>query len=416
VTEGPALAASPDLAVSVAGMAPEAALAVAGIITDSTVEVSVVNPVKARSIRSWSAPVPESYRALASEKVRATSTPAGGPPSGASFEGIGKTESGEFRAQLDKIPVDMTTGDIDGDGIDEVLIAEEKAVRVVRLGPNGTLEEKARLALGWASGAFSVSAGDIDRDGRAELIVTEKPGNYIRASGWRWEDGKFKRFFKLDGRFVRAVRTATGVQLFAQHYGSSQIFDRGILKLSIENGKVKEAGAGLPNQLTLYDFCTLGNSGFVASINYEGKIALYKFSGELAWVSPDFYGGSDVKLLASDKRNAQPEELRTGLASFDIDGDQIEEVLAVQNVLEGAASRSFVRIGLLQQYKSGRIVALSLENGTLTERWKTKLYNGLIKGMSVARPLARGPEAVFFTVEKRTFKTGVATLYSLPLN
>jgi hypothetical protein len=414
---GPALAMTAGGAVSSSSALPEADVAVGGRVVGDSIELHVVSLATNSVVKTLYGEVPVAIRLLGAEKARAAgiaAPAASGAAVGGALEPVAYREGGEVSAALNFDPLDMTAADVDGDGIDELIFGEERHVRIMRIKLGGVLEEVARLSVGWASRIFHVTAGDIDRDGKAEIYVIEKPGNYIRAAGYRFAGGRLDRFWKENDIFLRVVRTSEGDVLFGQRYGSGRPFERGIVRYRFAGAELQSASAGVPGAFTLYDFAAIGTSGFYASIDYENRLRLYSHAGEIQWTSSENYGGSDVKIMSADGRNEMEE--RGGIAALDLDGDQVEELLVVQNLLEGGLGTGFVRIGALQQYKSGRIVAMSLESNQLVERWKTKTYSGLIKGFTIARPLGRGREAVFFTLEKISFRERRATLRVVPIS
>lgn len=426
---GPTVSGTPQTAAAIAPLVPDASLALIGRVDGSTVEVTVVNVASGSALKTFKVPVPDAMKALAAEKLTpasmappaSTPSPAPGantpaPPSQgpSSFTRLTYQESGEVSAALNFVPIDMTTGDVDGDGIDELIFADNKTIRIFRIKLDGALEEIGKSSVGWASSILHITACDLDGDGKAEIYVVEKPGNYVSATGFRWNNGRLEKFFHEADLFLRALRTQGNVVLYGQKYGSTRPFDRGILKYRFAGGKLVGASSGLPPAFTVYDFAPIGTTGYIASIDFENKLRLYNQAGDIVWTGPETYGGSDIRIESGDKRNSIEE--RTGVATADLDGDGVEELLVVQNLLEGASTMGFIRIGALQQYKSGRIVALALSGGGLNERWVSKTYNGLIKGFTVANPLARGPEAVFYTLEKISFSTKHATLRVIPLH
>ncbi len=407
---GPALAVAAGAAGTVTSLAAEADVAVAGRVTATAIELNVIRMSTGAVEKSFTVPIPESLRALAADKIRATPSFA----AAGSLERVSYREGAEVTVPLDFIPVDMTCADVDGDGTDEVIFAEEKHLRICRVKMGGTIEELARLSVGWSAKIMHVFAGDIDGDGKAEIYVTEKPGNYIRSSAYRYANGRLDRFWKESDVFLRVLRSERGFGLCGQRYGSARPFERGLTRYTLSGNNLTAAAAGLPGSFTVFDFAAIGSTGFLASINYENKLQLYNAQGSTVWTSAEVYGGSDVRVESADKRNSAEE--RIGVSAVDIDGDGVEEILAVQNMLEGGTGPGFIRLGNLQQYKNGRLVALALENGTLVERWKTKSYSGIIKGFTLARPLARGWEAVFFNLEYVSFREKRATLRILPLS
>ncbi|MEK8022336.1 MAG: VCBS repeat-containing protein, partial [Candidatus Hydrogenedentota bacterium] len=415
---GPSHYGTVSSAATMAAGFPEATLSVMGRVEGDEIEVSIVNTSSAAVVKSFRIPVPDDMKNLADEKmtpsVVATQPVAAPNVSGpSSFERIATHDSGEISAPLPYVPIDLTAGDIDGDGVDEIIIAENKTLHFYHIKANGALEEIGKSSTGWASLIFHLTACDLDGDGKAEIYVIEKPGNYVRSTAYRWTNGKLEKFHHESDVFLRAMKTLGQPALYGQRYGSNRPFERGILKYRINGGKLAGTSAGLPPQVTVYDFAPIGTTGFTASIDYENKLRLYNQSGDIVWTGTDFYGGSDVKIESADKRTTIEE--KTGIATADLDGDGVEELLVVQNLFEGGSSPGFIRLANIQQYKTGRIVALTFSGGALSERWKSRTFNGIIKGFTIANPLSRGQEAVFFTQEKVNFTSKRATLRVIPL-
>jgi hypothetical protein len=94
--------------------------------------------------------------------------------------------------------VDVATGDVDGDGIDEVITGEgpghESNVAVYKLAPGGVVTKLAEFsAFGAHPGGVRVAAGDVDGDSLDEIIVGAGPGG-----------GPHVKVFELDGTTVQS--------------------------------------------------------------------------------------------------------------------------------------------------------------------------------------------------------------------
>lgn len=411
VIEGGAQAVSSQNALSLAASAPSgAAVGIGGRIrSDGILEIHLVNLTSGAYVEGWEVRLDDSLEPLSAEKVTPRQTPRSG-----GFEQVEYQESDEIGSALNFVPAGMALGDLDGDGVEEVIFVDNNRLRIGKLNADGSFEQSYESKK-YFRNALHVYAGDVDRDGSAEIYVTDKPSNFVRSFGYRFTDGKLDRFFRESNQFVRVVKADGRDRLYAQRYGHSRPFDNLVVEMDFDaEGDLVETQRKLPDDaMTIYGFAVL-DGGKYASIDYENRLALIGPSGSAIWRSPVAYGGSDIKISSADKRNE--EEIRTGVLTYDIDGDNDLEVIAVQNLLEGGVQPGFVRIGILQEYNQGRLVAFELENTGLVERWSTKSFSGVVKGFSIGNALGRGPEAVFFTVQKTGWNSRVATLYSVPLS
>lgn len=403
---GPALASSASTAAAAIMFETAAAVAVTGRVLADKVELHVLRGANAEVAHTFSVPLPAAVLPLGEERIAAAP--------GVS-ERSDRHAGGEIASRLDFLPVDLAVGDLDGDGVDEIVLAEEKHLRVGRLRPDGSFEKIARQSLGFTARILKVAAVDIDRDGKAEIFVTENPGNSIRSSGWRWRNNRFERFHREADMFLRAMRVGDEAQLLGQRHGASRPFEGGVLRFRAGgDGRLTFSAAGYPGTVTLYDFTPLGATGYLAAIDYQNHLRLLDNSGLAVWTGAERFGGSDLRIQSRDRRNSMEE--RSGVEAVDLDGDGAPEILVVQNLLEGGIGAGAIRIGTLQRYKSGRLVALAMEKDELVERWRTRTYTGIIKGFSLGRPLARGLEAIFFTVEQTSLFNRRATLIAVPLH
>ncbi len=108
--------------------------------------------------------------------------------------------------------VSVTGGDFDGDGTEEIAVAREglgePEVRIFRLSGGVAVQ---RISFGAASADYasglSLSAGDVDGDGHAEVIVSQNAGRVVRAYT---AGGVLLREFAPYAADADAVRAAAG--------------------------------------------------------------------------------------------------------------------------------------------------------------------------------------------------------------
>ncbi|MBL4888808.1 MAG: VCBS repeat-containing protein [Candidatus Lindowbacteria bacterium] len=314
---------------------------------------------------------------------------------------------------LDFVPRDMTVGDIDGDGASDIIFAEEKHVRIFGVDESGKLVQKSRIKIGWGANLFKVDAGDVDGDGVEELIVTEKSGNWVTSKVYDYEKDKLTMAFKAKNMFLRSFQTDQGQILYGQLYGQSKAFRRGIKKITQNGKKIKTKAAGFPKKITIYGFTPIGTTGYVADIDYENRLTLYNPTGARKWRGAGHVGGSNVRIESGDRKTE--ENVRQGIMAIDLDGDRTEEVIVVQNRYKGGGGPGFIKIGRVQAYVTGRILAFELKNDSLRERWKSRDFSGAIEAFDVGT-FNNQRRGLILTVEKLNWSKKKAKVLAIPLS
>jgi hypothetical protein len=108
----------------------------------------------------------------------------------------------------------------------------------------------------------------------------------------------------------------------------------------------------------------------------KGKVRLLDITGSTLWKSPDELGGSDnfidrISLLA-DKRgsaakNARRIYLPPRLVSKDMDGDGLDDLVAVINEFSGGEHLERIR-----SYKKGYVTCFSWDGTAMAAAWRTQ--------------------------------------------
>lgn len=109
---------------------------------------------------------------------------------------------------------DVATGDVDGDGIDEVITGEgpgyESNVAVYKLVPDGSVVKLAEFsAFGAHEGGARVAAGDVDGDNLDEIIVGAGPGGGPRVSVYELSGTRIQTFYPYSTEFRGGVDVAS---------------------------------------------------------------------------------------------------------------------------------------------------------------------------------------------------------------
>lgn len=435
---GAAAPYGPADAAAAARAAPAGSdLVVAGRIDGDRISLVAADAPSGRLRRAAEASVPEAWRGLAEEAAPAAAAPraassaapaSSGAPAPSSSRGgferledLAATDEIEVDFPFDD-PVDVCLGDVDGDGRAEVIATNQSDVFLYRLeGDAGDtdgwrLVEIQKASAGFGATLLFLGAADVDGDGKAEILAVDKPGNFVRALLFKWDGNRLNRVWKETGMLVRTLRVRGEERVYGQSLGYHQIFEGPIVRLRWNGRAFDQEASGLPPRVTLFDFSPVEPIGLVASLDRDDLIRLYDAGGAVLWKSTEMYGGNEIVLEA--RAPNVKDEPRRGLLPLDVDGDGLDEIVALQNARQGAVGGGWLRVGSRARFSSGRVVVLARERNGLVPRWKTQEYRGTLRGLDVGNVRGRGPEAVFVSVEPTMalgFGARPARLHVVPL-
>ncbi len=196
--------------------------------------------------------------------------------------------------------VDVATGDVNGDGVDEIITAAGVGggPHIKVFNQSGTLMNQFMAYAANFHGGVNVAAADLDGDGKAEIVTAPKQGG-----------GPHVRVFKSDGTVVKEFMAYAG-----NFYGGVDV-----AAVPAANGKpamvITGAGFGGGPHVRAFNLQAVEQAGFYAyDPNFHGgiRISAGKVNGvyKLA-TSPASGGGADFKLFALDGTSA------TGYTAFE---------------------------------------------------------------------------------------------------
>ncbi|NQU99118.1 MAG: VCBS repeat-containing protein, partial [Parcubacteria group bacterium] len=175
--------------------------------------------------------------------------------------------------------VDIACGDIDGDGKDEIVVASKSGLPKIKIySQDGKLKHKEFLGYdkNYQRG-ISIALGDINMDGMDEIIVSSRTGNNP------------VKVYNYEGKFL----DISSYPFTSQYHGSINITTGDVTGDGYEE-IIASTGEGTRSEIKV--------------LNKEGDLLPIQFSP----FSSEFLGGSDVS---------------TG----DIEGDGIDEIVACQS-------------------------------------------------------------------------------------
>jgi TolB-like protein len=298
--------------------------------------------------------------------------------------------TGEFqKSQNMKLTLQyMETADLDGDGQDEVIFADNTSVQIfkrddTRLSKVGQIRGKAGYRI------HAVTVADLDKNGKPEIYVSaadaKEPSSF--AFEWLGED-KANYLFENAKWYIRTLPLpGEGMVLTGQRADFDKAVAPGIYRLDLGSGGLKAGSAvEVPDSVNLFEFtiADLDNDGSreIVTIDQDDRLKVMRSNGTLLWKSEEYYGGTTRFIGGTEALNAH--ELTSNdkderiyvpsrIIAYDVNGDGLQDIIINKNL--SSASRVLKN---LKSYPSGEIHALSWNGLALTELWRTKKIDGYI--------------------------------------
>ncbi len=270
-------------------------------------------------------------------------------------------------------PLTMAVGDLDGNGVDEVILISEKQLQVYAFKdklPGQVLRVNKPLP----GRLLMVSTGDVDNDGRDEIAITTLYGHLPRAAIFKLRGKKLQQLAKLSNQHLRIIPTPQGPMLVAQEALLSDLFSGSFIQYSLAGGKLARVG-GIPGSHDI-EFSTLARGDMTGDgqtesigLSYTEKLTVVNSSGRVIFRSGQKFGGTNNVINLPDK-NPNNEDivysLNAPVVVSDIDKDGKPEALVVHNT--DTARRISVN---LSHYRRGSVFVMSWTGRAMSTTWRT---------------------------------------------
>lgn len=321
---------------------------------------------------------------------------------GTSVKAIGVRRSSPIPTMM----VAMATGDLDGDGKQEIVAASRTTLEIYQF-DEIRFRKHASHNFGAGFKIHAVNIADLNGDGLVEIVISANEGERAASAIYNWRSSVgLVSLISNVRHYLRPVeKPGEGVVLAGQR-GSSNPVDgyvqAGISRMVIEPGfsKVSEGEKlGLPRNVRLFDFIWAdldGNgSSELAVVDKREKLLVYDSSNSLIWVSEEDYGGSrnffgPTRSGVKAQRNLFGKDVEADfdrkivfvpsrLFAVDVDGDGTEEIIVGKNKRLWSKWMSNTR-----EYDGGVVACLSWQDSVMQELWHTNKINGYIADYSLS--------------------------------
>lgn len=285
--------------------------------------------------------------------------------------------SGKFSMLGPKFPgkaVGLAISDLDNDGQPEVAIALEDRVEIGRShGQNWTPLWKFKLP--GAVKALTLDAGDLDADGRAELLVTAVRGDQLASQVWRCNGADCQAVATNIPWYFRVLEVPGSGRIALAQADDPQTgnayFEQPFRIELRETQLVRGDSVPFPTPVTLHGSQPLKPSGaepLWAWLDSSDELTIIDPSGKRLWEGTEKFGGGETfidRRSKRDKHETQRSYLRSRIA---LDN---EDLILPQNT--GLRTLSHWR-----KAEKSRLVALRWNGYGMDEIWSTPLRDGYL--------------------------------------
>ncbi len=280
----------------------------------------------------------------------------------------GPWRSQEIRGALAAVDI----GDMDGDKKNETVFVEDRGITICRF-ENGSLRTLTQFSQSPAR-YIAADVEDLDGDGVAELLLCYLTPGGLESAIVRYVNRNFEVTEKVKDMILWTVTDPAAEQrkvLLGQRTDTDDMFNGEMVRYRFEDGKVVPSGKLVlpPGTLLLsYESGRLGKgaSNVQVILNQDQRLMVFDRENRLLDTISDRIYGLNKIVRIPRKAGYRPVSLPGRVLFADTDGDGRNELLLVKHRDGGSV-----------------IQGLSLEEGRLTEKWKTIRSEGSISDFRI---------------------------------
>jgi TolB-like protein len=284
-------------------------------------------------------------------------------------------------------------GDVDGDKKNELVVMDTNSLYIFKYnGEKLTLFQK-QLELAPGNNFLTLDVADVNRNGLAEIIVTNMVDDNLRSFIVEFEEGRFKKITEKSGWFFRVLEhPKEGPVLMGQQMGSEGIIVGPIYKMvwkktSFEKGQKMPFPSGTKLfGLALIEARAKGSLDTLVLDDFS-RLRIVDSKGNYAWSSSDHLGGTN-NYYETTKKKEEPYRPKDSppwrvyvpgrILVRDLDGDGTDEVIINKN-----DSSTYGIFGRIRSFEKGEIDDLVWEENAFVTNWKTREIAGYISDFQV---------------------------------
>jgi len=341
---------------------------------------------------------------LASAEVKGAA-----PKFASTGRGGGSFAAGESSPRIDQIALRsqdvpfkgqaMAVAEFTGDGTMKLAISDGQGVYIYDL-EKGGIKQIWSLPGAATDDVIALDAADINKNGVAEIFVSNYTRSGLRSYVLEYRDGKFVKIWEDVQLHFRILEGPDGApQLYAQGSGDNKPFDGPVRKYAWQGNRYV-AGEAVPlpkafNVIYGFSLADLDGDGSpkILVLDQQDHLRVYDRGGTEIYRSSDRYGGLEVVLEYNPERVQEnavsgilPSRLMLQGRMYyqDILGDGKKQIVIFRNT----PSTGYVFQTRL--YDKGKIFGLSWDGVAMQPVWETRELPGYVADYALVDPDGSG--------------------------
>jgi hypothetical protein len=281
--------------------------------------------------------------------------------------------------------VGIETGDVDGDGKNELVFIDKDTVYVYKW-KNRSFSQFKVIKGKWSPNYIYVSVADLDGNGRAEIYVSNLSAATVSSLVLEWQGSQFKTVAKGQSWLFRVIDIPVRGKALI---GQKRVVDGGYMG---EVHFLKREG----NRFTPVDTLKLPQFGNVFNfalapfshpqkphtvmLNPYERLQVYDPQGEEVWRSNEFFGGSLAFIEDMGEKGTMADVgtllyIPSPIFLADVDEDGRQEVVVCQN-----KSRTGRITEHLRSFSGGMVHFMTWDEVELSTQWTSQKLGGAVVG------------------------------------
>jgi TolB-like protein len=323
-------------------------------------------------------PMGPSVQAAAPEEP---SGPGGLIGGGRDFEGKGVSHTQSVKAEI----VSLDAGDVDGDGKTELVLASPDTVYIHKWAEKGFKQLKIYKDKRSAHHVY-VSVADLNGNGKAEIYVSNTGEADVSSFVLEWDGKDLIKIAEKVPWFLKVIdMPGRGKALVGQRREAGGSFLGDVVFLNREGNRF-EKGEPIPlhrfGNIFNFAFADFTGTGGIETVllDFADYLRLYSTGSEQVWKSDEPIGGT-YTFIKSDNQETYKDHvfISSPIYITDVDEDGQKEVMVCKNT-----SKIGRFLAKFRDYSSGTLQFMTRDQVGLSTKWQTKKIGGAMVGYRIA--------------------------------